>query len=107
MDWFVNLFDAGASWLRSHLGHVALAMLAALLVIFGRELNTMIKGALQSFPKPIRLLGFTLACAFIYGGLLVLLTPLLGRGLAMLDPYVLLAVVVAFFALLGWVAERR
>ncbi|MFP4080918.1 MAG: DUF3392 domain-containing protein [Ectothiorhodospira sp.] len=107
LEWFdALLLDAGA-WLRGYVSQLALAFVATLLVIYGSDINRMVKGAVRHWPRVMRLLAFVVMCVFGYGALTVLITPWIAKGLFQVDTLWLAPVVIGAFLLLGWLAERK
>jgi uncharacterized membrane protein len=107
MELINELLLHSGQWTQPHLHNITLALMATLLVIYGNDINRLVKSWLKSYPRLIRLIGFVLMCAFGYGALTVLLTPLLANWLTLLSVKWLAPMVVATFLLVGWLAERK
>lgn len=107
MDIINEILLRSGIWTRQHLGEIALALVATLLVIYGDDLNRFVKRQLRTYPRLVRLIGFVLMCAFGYGALTVLFTPILASWLAMVNTRWLAPLVAGVFLLVGWLAERK
>lgn len=94
-------------WVRQYQSDIGLMVTVTLLVIYGDNINRLVKQQLRSYHKLIRLTGFILLCVFGYGLLTTLLAPILAQQLARVSTYWLMPVVVSVFLLIGWLAERK
>lgn len=96
-----------AHTLYSYLDEISLAIVATVLVVYGNDLNDMIKRIVSSWMFVLRVIAFILMCTFGYGLLTVWLQPFLEKALKYIDlPYLPLATL-AIFTLLGVLAERK
>ncbi|SEP83587.1 Protein of unknown function [Ectothiorhodospira magna] len=107
IEWLDTILLQAGSWVRGHVGQIALALVATLLVIYGNDINRTLKIILRPYHRLLRLLGFVLMCAFGYGALTVFFTPLLANVLVMVDTRWMAPMVVGAFLLLGFLAERK
>lgn len=107
MDLLLELFVTLSRWCRSHLDEIALAVVAALLVLFGPPVNAWLQRQVGSLNFVLRTLLFVLLCAVGYGMLIVHVTPWLAKGLAQLNNYTLAPALVLVFVAIGVIAERR
>ena len=107
MDLLNEILLRSGYWAHSHLNSIALALVGTLLVIYGDNLNSLVKRQLRPYPRIVRILGFVLMCAFGYGALTVLFTPVLSNWLSLLPVRWLAPIVVGLFLFIGWVAERK
>jgi len=107
MDIFLDLIVSLSRWCRGHLGEIALALLATLLVLFGPALNTWLQRTIGGLNFVLRTLLFMAFCALVYGFGLVYTSPWLAKGLAYFNNYTLAPVVLVAFLLLGVAADRR
>ncbi|SFB98624.1 Protein of unknown function [Marinospirillum celere] len=107
MDIINEILIRSGYWTFSHINSIALALVATLLVIYGDNLNRLVKKQLRPYPKLVRILGFVLMCAFGYGALTVLFTPVLANWLALVPVKWVGPLVVALFFLVGWLAENK
>jgi hypothetical protein len=100
------LTDVG-QWFRPYQYQAALAIIATALVIFGNDINRMIKKLVAKRHFIIRTLVFVFVCAFGYGLLTVWLTGMLALQLAKISaPYLLPCLFIVFFAL-GLYAQKQ
>ena len=107
MDLLLELFVTLSRWCRSDLDEIALAVVAALLVLFGPPVNAWLQRQVGSLNFVLRTLLFVLLCAVGYGMLIVHATPWLAKGLAQLNNYTLAPALVLVFVAIGVIAERR
>lgn len=92
---------------QGYLTEIALALIATLLVIYGSEINGLIKRQVRNLPYLARLLSFVLMCAFGYGAATIFLTPLAAHWLGQLPTQWLFPAVLLIFLVVGWLAERK
>lgn len=107
MDILNEILIRSGIWTQKHLSSIALALVATLLVIYGNQINLFVKRLLKPYPRLLRILGFVLMCAFGYGLLTVLLTPLLASWLSKVGIKWIAPLVLGVFLLVGWLAERK
>lgn len=107
MDILNEILMRSGSWTFSQINSIALALVATLLVIYGDNLNRLVKKQLKPYPRLIRILGFVLMCAFGYGALTVLFTPVLANWLALVPIKWIGPLVLGLFLLVGWLAESK
>lgn len=107
MDILNEILWRSGHWVLAHIGNIALALVATLLVIYGDYLNRFIKRQLRPYPRLLRILGFVLMCAFGYGALTVFFTPILATWLAQIPVQWLAPSILIFFLFIGWMAERK
>lgn len=93
--------------LRPHLSSIALAIVATLFVIFGNDLNRMVKRQVKSLAFPLRVGVFICVCAFGVGAAAVYLQRLLHNALRGLTDLQLLLTLVGVFVGLGLLAEHK
>lgn len=96
-----------AEWLRIHLYEVTLAWVAALLVIYGRELFIFIRDLVKKWHFILRVLVFILFCAFGYGWLTFQLAQILEGQLANASDLNLVVLITIGFIIIGVLAERK
>lgn len=92
---------------HSHMDNITLALVATLLVVYGDHINRFVKKALRPYPRILRIIVFVMMCAFGYGFLTVLLTPVLANWFAMVSVKWLAPLVAAAFLWIGWIAEKK
>ena len=93
--------------IHPYMHHVALAIVATILVIYGEDINAMIRAQIKQYNFFVRIFVFVLVCAFGYGMLTIFLTVLVRKFLAQLSPVYLISVLAGFFFILGILAERK
>lgn len=94
-------------WMRDHLFHISMAMAAAVLIIYGADINKFIKKHVKGYPFTVRLLIFIAVCAVGYSFLTFLLGAILKGFLGSLNNVYLSPVVAILFIVIGVLAERR
>lgn len=107
MDIINEILYRSGNWMHSHMNSITLALVATLLVIYGDQINNLVKRFLRPYPRFVRLLGFVVLCAFGYGLLTVLLTPVFAGWFSLVNTKWLAPLVVGAFFLVGWMAERK
>ncbi|MBI1372124.1 MAG: DUF3392 family protein [Phycisphaera sp.] len=90
-----------------HVDHIALAIIGTVLVLYGHELETLIKKHVKGYHFVVRTLIFIGICAFGFGLITVLLAEWLTALLTHVDPIYLLPFALATFIGLGILAERK
>ena len=100
------LLDWGALF-RPYLRDMALAMVATSLVVFGDDINRLVRRQTVALHFIWRTLIFILLCAFGYGALTIFLTPLVASQLAKLSNLWLPWVALSIFVLLAMLAQRK
>lgn len=100
------LLDWGALF-RPYVRDIALAMVATSLVVFGDDINRLVRRQTVALHFIWRTLIFILLCAFGYGALTIFLTPLVASQLAKLGNLWLPWVALGIFVLLAMLAQRK
>ncbi len=95
------------NWMRGHLYSISLMMVATLLVVYGSNLNGLVRNAIGGFHLIIRVAAFIALCAFGYGLITVYTVPWVAKALSMLPNLWLPPIVAIIFIALGVVAERK
>lgn len=103
----LELFTDLGHWFRPYQYQSALAIIATVLVIFGNDLNSILKRLVAKQHFIVRTLVFVVVCAFGYGLLTVWLTSLLAHQLAKLPNLYLVPVVFSIFCILGMYAQKQ
>lgn len=93
-------------WVRPHLFEIAFAMIATLLIIYGDNLTSFLKGQTESLNFFVRLTVFVAFCAFGFTLISNYLTPLLRDLLLETDKWLGLVVIGTFYAI-GLLANRK
>ncbi|MFW5858249.1 MAG: DUF3392 domain-containing protein [Planctomycetota bacterium] len=107
MAYVVRFVESLSQVLRPHLGEVAMALVATLLVVYGNEINAAVKRRVIAWPFVVRLAVFVLLCAVGYGAIIIFVSPLVAKGLARLGGVWLAPLVAAAFLVVGILAERK
>ena len=107
MDIINEILIRSGNWAHSQMNNITLALVATLLVIYGDQINSFVKRFLRPYPRIIRILGFVIMCAFGYGLLTVLLTPVFAGWFSLVNTKWLGLLVLAAFLLVGWIAENK
>lgn len=102
-----NALISLSHWFRPHLFTVSLMIVATLLVLYGNNVNGMIKRQISGCHFILRTVIFILVCAFGYGLLTVWLTPFLAQLLGRVPNLYLGLLIVSISILLGVMAERK
>jgi len=100
------LIDIG-QWFRGYQYQVAMAIVATVLVIFGGDINKMVRSLVRKRHFIVRSLTFVVVCAFGYGLLTVWLTKLLSQQLSQVPNIYILPLIVGIFLLLGAYAQKH
>ena len=96
-----------SQWLYPWMGEIAMAIMATLLVIYGETINRMVKRQINGLHFLFRTLIFILLCAFGYGALLIVVTPMLAKSLASVGMLYFGPLVLGIFIGLGIIAEKK
>lgn len=107
MDLLAGWLSEFSSWLDGHLRWIALALVSTLLVIYGGDVNRLVRRQVAARHFLIRLIVFISLCAFGYGAAISYLTPWLHSFLDSLDGRYLAPVIAFLFIGVGMLAERR
>ncbi|MCG5530922.1 DUF3392 domain-containing protein [Halorhodospira halochloris] len=100
------LWRTGA-WVNGYASEVALALVATLLVLYGDDINRTFARSVRPYPWIVRVISFVLMCAFGYGAITVLVTPLIAEAIVSIEArWVGLLTIIAFIAI-GTLAERK
>ncbi|KPA51922.1 membrane protein [Photobacterium leiognathi subsp. mandapamensis] len=106
MDIIIFLSELGHS-IRPWLDDISTAIVACLLVVFGGDINRLLRRRLSKYNFIIRTLAFILVNAFGYGLLIVYLSPLLHRELLNIPNYLSISIITATFIFIGCWAQRN
>ncbi|RAJ98975.1 DUF3392 domain-containing protein [Aliidiomarina maris] len=104
---FENFLIQSSQWLRPHISTIAFMLVATLLVLYGNNINALVKRNIAHLHVVVRVCIFILLCAFGYGLLTNLATPFVASQLAGLSNLYLAPVVVVVTVTLGILAERK
>ncbi|AVJ56123.1 DUF3392 domain-containing protein [Idiomarina sp. OT37-5b] len=92
---------------RPHIYQIATMIVATLLVIYGNELNQLIRRQIAGLHFLLRAIIFVLVCAFGYGYLLVGFTPILSSWLHQIPLHLIAPATLVIVMVLGLLAERK
>ena len=96
-----------SGWMNDHLFTISMAMAAAVLIIYGADINRFIKRHIKGYPFFVRLIVFISVCAVGYSFLTFLLGALLKGFFSSLNGVYLSPVVTILFIVIGVLAERK
>ncbi|MDG1750910.1 MAG: DUF3392 domain-containing protein [Thalassotalea sp.] len=94
-------------WFRPYQYKCSLAIIATILVIFGHDINNVIKQLIRKQHFVIRTLIFIVVCAIGYGLVTVWLTEFLSLQLAKIPNLYVVPLVVIIFTALGLYAQKQ
>lgn len=100
------LADSG-QFIRPWLSEISTAMIACLLVVFGADINRILRRQLSGANFIIRTLVFILVNAFGYGFLIIAVSPWLANQLSHIPSQWLICLVVTTFIFVGTWAQRN
>ncbi|MEW6992001.1 DUF3392 domain-containing protein [Colwelliaceae bacterium 6441] len=100
------LIQAG-QWFRPYQYQCALAIIATILVIFGNDINNVIKQLVRKQHFILRTVVFIFVCAIGYGLATVWLTGILSQQLAKIPNLYIVPVVSLIFIGLGMYAQKQ
>lgn len=106
-DWLLDILQQWGALFRPYVRDIALAMVATCLVVFGDDINRLVRRQIAHWHFVWRTLVFIVVCAFGYGALTLFLTPLVARQLALLNNLWLPWFCLLVFTLLGFLAQRK
>ncbi|WP_284190551.1 DUF3392 domain-containing protein [Vibrio zhanjiangensis] len=102
-----DFFSPAGQYLLPYLDEISIALIACLLVVFGGEINTLLRKMLRNQHFLLRTSAFILINAFGYGLIIVKATPYLTRTLHSLDTGIMFSIVVVCFIFIGSWAQRN
>ena len=104
---FFDFLSPAGKYLLPYLNEISIALIACLLVVFGSEINTLLRRVLRNQHFLTRTAAFILVNAFGYGLVIVKATPYLTRTLHSLDRGIMFSIVVVCFIFIGSWAQRN
>ncbi|MCW8328684.1 DUF3392 domain-containing protein [Photobacterium sp. SDRW27] len=107
MNTLIALLADSGQFIRPWLSEISTAMVACLLVIFGADINRLLRRHLSGTNFVLRTLAFILVNAFGYGFLIVSAAPWLARQLSQIPSQWLFCIVVVTFIFVGLWAQRN
>lgn len=103
----VSFIESLSRWMRPHVSHIAMALVATLLVIYGSSINQLIRTWIQKLHFLVRIAVFVLLCSFGYAYFTLWASGIARSYLQALDNRLLAPGVIALFIIIGVLAERR
>ena len=107
MSFIVEQLRSFSVFLHPYQDEISMAMVATVLVIYGNDLNRLVKKEIKNNNFLIRYTVFVLVSAFAYGMVTVFASKVLTRLINMLDTSIQCIAIIAVFLLLGFLAERK
>ncbi|MGF1694574.1 DUF3392 domain-containing protein [Vibrio kyushuensis] len=95
------------SYLSPYMFEISTALIACMLVVFGAEINRIVRHTLRTQHFLIRTIVFILINAFGYGLIIVKATPYLSRTLSGLNSGMMFSIVLVSFIIIGLWAQRN
>ncbi|WP_194755458.1 DUF3392 domain-containing protein [Aliidiomarina indica] len=95
------------SWMRGHLPYISMMISATVLVIWGSDINRIVRNQVIQYHFIIRTTAFVLLCAFGYGLLLNWMAPFIHLQLSQVSTRYLGVLVIGIMVVLGMIAERK
>ncbi|XQW86509.1 DUF3392 domain-containing protein [Thalassotalea piscium] len=102
-DWILALGQE----FRHYQYQSSLAIIATLLVIFGNDINNVVRRLVSKQHFIVRSLVFVLVCAFGYGLLTVYLTSVLNQQLNKIPSLYIAPTIIGIFLALGMYAQKQ
>lgn len=107
MELLNELLSPLARVARENLYQISLIIIATLLVIYGTNINNLVRGMVSGFHFVVRVAAFIALVTVGYGAISVLLVPQLHKALAMLPNLWLPIAIASIFVLLGALIEKK
>lgn len=107
MNFILELNHELVSLMRPYLADISLALVATCLVVYGDNVNKLLKRLVYRWHFVARVLVFILMCTFGYGILTLWLQPLIESLLRQVSANYLAILVISIFCFLGVMAERK
>ncbi|MCW8335814.1 DUF3392 domain-containing protein [Vibrio sp. SCSIO 43135] len=103
-----NFLNTLGGYFVPYLSEISTALIACALVMFGGEINRMLRNALRMQHFLIRTSVFILINAFGYGLIIVKATPYLARTLLDLERGIMFSIIISSFIVIGiWAQKNR
>ena len=107
MEGVFSIVDELGGLIARRLYGISLAAITTLVAIYGADINQLVRVRVQRFSLMVRTAIFVGVCAFGYGWLIVNVTPIFRRILALTPRVWLPLVVVSLFLGLGLLAQGK
>lgn len=95
------------NWVNNHASEISLALVATLLVLYGDDINSTFARSVRPYPWIVRVVSFVIMCAFGYGAITVLVTPLIAEAILAIEARWVGLLAIAAFLAIGVLAERK
>ena len=102
-----DVLTSASEIVRPYLYKIAMAITAAILVLFGEHINSIIRNMVKGYNFFVRLTVFIFVVAFGYGALTLAIAHLLARLLAQIPNLYLFLVLLLIFIAIGIIAEEK
>ncbi len=96
-----------ADWMDPLIPNISMAFVATILVIYGNDINLVVKKSMSHLHFMIRFAAYIFICAFGYGALTVVSMQVLTNVLNSVPKYTVPFVVGGLFILVGFTAVRK
>lgn len=106
-EWLITPLIELGQWFRGYQYQCSLAIIATVLVIFGNQINDVIKQVVRKQHFLIRTVIFIFVCAIGYGLATVWLTELLSLQLAKVPNVYIVPLITFIFITLGIYAQKQ
>jgi hypothetical protein len=106
MEHLMAIYGSLDQWMRESILMISMAQVATLLVIFGDHINTVVRLVVRPYPFLLRITAFVALCAFGYGTITAITTPLYADMLATMNQWMLTPFLLVTFIFIGVLAER-
>ncbi|MBF0264226.1 MAG: DUF3392 family protein [Gammaproteobacteria bacterium] len=101
-------FNTGLSnWLWSHKQMIVTSWIAVLLVLYGDELNKLLKRIMRPYHYLLRMLSFVVLCTVGYGFIAIYSEIGVNQLLSFVHRHWFAGIVIFIYLLLGFLAERK
>ncbi|UAA39059.1 DUF3392 family protein [Paraneptunicella aestuarii] len=107
MDWLFSLNSDASNWLWNYRNVLVTSWIAVLLVLYGDNINRLLKRAMQPYHYILRMLSFVLLCSFGYGLLANYGEVAVSKLVGLPDRNWFAGMVISIYFVLGILAERK
>ena len=98
---------AASQWMRLYLPHIVMALVATLLIVYGENVNALVRRWIGGWNFFMRVFIFVLLCSFGYGLLATALSQMFLKMFQGINNLYLALVVVVIFIVVGILAEKK
>lgn len=107
MEWFLSLNNDFSNWLWGHRLVLATSWVAVLLVLYGDNINKLLKRIMQPYHYVFRMFSFVILCSFGYGLLSNYGEVAVHHLIKVPDRHWFAGIVITIYLTLGFLAERK